>query len=108
VEPGESFRLHIGEGAFIPSENLKVYVRNITEDSRCPSDVTCVWAGQARVELVILKDSEVIAKHAALVDGEDLILQDYLLRVEALEPYPVSTRRIEPSDYIATVVVRKA
>jgi hypothetical protein len=103
----ERFRLHIDEGAFLPSENLRIYVRNVTEDSRCPSDITCVWAGQARVELVILKNSEVIAKHAALVDGEDLILQNYRLRVETLEPYPISTKRILPSEYVATVVVQK-
>ncbi len=40
-------KLHVNESAFIESENLQITLNRI-DDSRCPSDVTCIWAGEAK------------------------------------------------------------
>src|SRR3972149_9754011 len=45
------FVLQIDQSAEIKSEELKITFLNVTSDSRCPSDVTCIWQGQAGSEL---------------------------------------------------------
>lgn len=45
VPLNEEFCLTIGQRASVTGEDLAVSFEEMTEDSRCPSDVTCVWAG---------------------------------------------------------------
>ena len=76
------------------------------EDSRCPSDVTCIWEGRASVTLriynqtqyisIILTTGETPTSH---VDSYDITLIDVL-------PYPVSTKDIT-DEYVATISVSK-
>jgi hypothetical protein len=47
----EELCLSIGQHASVTGEDLVVSFEEVTEDSRCPSDVTCVWAG--RVSCVV-------------------------------------------------------
>ncbi len=53
VEPGVSFALAPGQTAEVKRSGTRVTFRQVREDSRCPVDVTCVWAGDAKVEVVI-------------------------------------------------------
>src|SRR4030042_6598201 len=43
---GEDFSLSIGQRALIAGENLGIRFEEVTEDSRCPRGVTCIWAGR--------------------------------------------------------------
>jgi hypothetical protein len=51
VRLNEEFCLSIGQYASVTGEDLVVSFEEVTEDSRCPSDVTCVWEG--RVSCVV-------------------------------------------------------
>jgi hypothetical protein len=51
VRLNEEFCLSIGQHVSVTGEDLTVSFEEVTEDSRCPSDVTCVWAG--RVSCVV-------------------------------------------------------
>ncbi|MDH3457612.1 MAG: hypothetical protein OER90_12310, partial [Gemmatimonadota bacterium] len=46
---GEEFQLAVGERVSIPEENLWLRFLGIASDSRCPSDVVCVWEGDGAV-----------------------------------------------------------
>lgn len=46
-----SIILKQGESIKIAKTNITAKYLTITEDSRCPEDVTCVWQGLAKVEL---------------------------------------------------------
>lgn len=41
-------------------EDVELKFSDVLSDSRCPEDVTCMWAGEAVVLIDILKDNEVI------------------------------------------------
>ncbi len=41
----------INKTAKIPNSKINLEFKNIVEDSRCPVDVTCVWAGIAIVDV---------------------------------------------------------
>ena len=49
-EPVE-LELRAGEGRRIAASAMHVDFRSVLEDSRCPQDVVCVWAGNAAIEL---------------------------------------------------------
>jgi hypothetical protein len=51
VRLNEEFCLSTGQHASIMAEDLTISLEEVTEDSRCPSGVTCVWAG--RVSCVV-------------------------------------------------------
>jgi len=49
VKLGTPFQIKAGEKAVIESEKLTLRFTNVTEDSRCPEGVRCIWAGQVSV-----------------------------------------------------------
>ena len=46
VSLGQEFSLHIGESASIRGEKLQFRFLEVTEDSRCPTGVVCIWEGR--------------------------------------------------------------
>ena len=46
VSLGQEFSLRIGESASIRGEELQIRFLEVTEDSRCPTGVVCIWEGR--------------------------------------------------------------
>lgn len=107
VELGLPFELKINQAGLIESENLRVEFVNVTEDSRCPSDVVCVWQGQATAFFeATLGNDDVYTFELTTGDSTKSIGQ-YSVALDSLQPYPKSTEKIEPSDYVAEITVKK-
>jgi hypothetical protein len=104
------FVLQINQSAEIKSEDIKITFLNVTSDSRCPSDVTCIWQGQAGIELDVQK-GEVESTVSLSIGGdsspEESIFNSYLIQLVDLSPYPISTKNIQPEDYTATIKITK-
>lgn len=49
------FLLQVGETVAIDGEGLTLAYERLLEDSRCPPDVQCVWAGNGRILLTVAK-----------------------------------------------------
>ena len=60
-----------GENKFLKEYETNVTFKQITEDSRCPQDVNCIWAGvaTAEVELMGLYTRPVIVKLSTINDA---------------------------------------
>jgi hypothetical protein len=106
------FYLKVGQTATVKSENIAVKFLEVTGDSRCPSDVVCIWAGQVSVVVNITKNGENLGDVALTlgVSNPGLSVKNvggYYIKVIAVNPYPISTHKIEQSEYIATLVVSK-
>lgn len=56
VDPGASFTLAPGETAVVKGADARITFKRVTDDSRCPVDVTCVWAGDAKIEITISRN----------------------------------------------------
>lgn len=119
---GEAFDLKVGETATIGSEGfssgLSVELTEIVEDSRCPSDVTCVWAGRAIVRVIVSSPGDVLgfgavelALEAGDMDAEgNRAIGDkasYELTLLELAPHPISSVQLNSGDYLATLEVVK-
>ncbi|MFI5720503.1 hypothetical protein [Nocardia sp. NPDC051750] len=48
-ELGTEFTLAAGDTAVLDEGRVAVLFRDVPEDSRCPADVACAWAGDATV-----------------------------------------------------------
>lgn len=108
----EPFKLKIGQQATINSEKISISFLNVTEDSRCPSDVVCIWQGQASIRISTEINGTNAGQFVLTVGGNEksavLGGGKYSIKMTGLEPYPVSTNHAELKDYIAILVVSKA
>ncbi len=109
TNPGEPFRLAVGEAADLPDEELTVSFVGVKADSRCPSDAHCIWAGDAEVEVRVRRGEEetTVSLHTHGGDRYPKEAQAFghTLSLEAVDPYPKSADKISPEDYVATLKV---
>lgn len=76
---------------------IKVTVRSVSEDSRCPKDVTCVWAGQVTVQATLEKGKE--KKTGPITLNQPITFEGVTLKLIQVDPEKESGREISPSDY---------
>lgn len=100
--------LGVGESVSFRDEDLRVRFLRVDNDSRCPSDVTCVTGGEATVTVEARRASASSALLTLVLPTADTATyQGYEIRLLELEPYPVSTVTPNPAAYEATVVASK-
>lgn len=51
VQAGDTVELQVGESAVLGNNGPRITFKAVEADSRCPVNVTCVWAGDAQVRL---------------------------------------------------------
>jgi hypothetical protein len=108
---GKEFTLRPGATATLTDAGFKVKLEQVTDDSRCPVDVTCVWAGDAVAVLRINPDRAGETKRLHINRGADRpgeAEQDaYVIRFVKLLPAPRNNQTIPSEDYRATFVVQR-
>lgn len=112
---GEPFTVRIGQTAVLAAEELRLTFESVVEDTRCPTNVECEWSGEAR-PLVIVHHSENDSTSLDFntnpfpdLTVEQFTVRDYLIRMEALDPYPDDIHDpIEPEEYRLTLLITKA
>ena len=107
--PGEIIELKIGEQAAIKGSNLELTFVDLSEDSRCPSSVVCIWEGRAIVNLQLkinndLEEIELISRSGHPQIAEKSI-GDWDIRLVNVSPYPETQTPIEKEKYIISLVV---
>ena len=111
VRLGREFKLKVGRQVTVKGTKLRIRFVTVENDSRCPSDVTCVWAGNAavRLQLGTGKGSKTVtlntSKSPSFVGETEY--HGYKVKLVELNPYPRSDRKIAPRDYTATLLVNK-
>lgn len=105
----KEFSLGIGQTASIEKEKLFINFKAVLEDSRCPVNVVCVWAGNGKVEFEIL---DIDGQNKTLtLNTEDepraTTLKGHKLKLISLNPPRVDGVSISPGDYSVTLLVEK-
>ena len=103
--------LRVGETTFV--DNIEIRFGAVLEDSRCPEDVQCVWAGNAQVELGVgpprgtqgPTQRMLLNTMEGAKSGEAWGLQVTLVE---LTPAPKSTPPIPPDSYVVRLKVEPA
>jgi len=84
-------------GERVQVDGPAVTPREVLEDSRCPSDVQCVWAGRLRLRATIHLGSG--DEDHVLLLGEQVQVADGALELAEAWPEPVVGGAITPADY---------
>ena len=95
--------LRVGQEARVGGTVLLVTFLGVTNDSRCPSDVMCVWAGNAAVAIATRVAMGPTVRHVlnTTLDPRSADVGGYRVTLAGLRPYPVSTSRIPADRYVA-------
>lgn len=110
AELDKPFELKVGEQAVIESENMAVTFVGVAGDSRCPSDVVCIWAGQASVTVAVEVNGKDMGERTLVIGADpspSAAFGQYSVQLAGLEPYPKSGVQTNPEDYVAGFVVSK-
>lgn len=78
-------------------------VTKVLEESRCPSDVTCIQAGRVRVALSINSPSG--PSQNELEVGQLVTTETLAITLSDVTPYPISTGTIGESEYRFTLTI---
>ena len=114
-KPVKYFRSEVkvspGQEVAVARTRLRIKFAAVENDSRCPSDVTCVWAGNAAVKLELtgLGKAQSVTLNTSKAGQfvSETVYQGYKVTLVDLSPYPRSTQKIAASAYQATLVVSK-
>jgi hypothetical protein len=110
ASPGQEFSLAVSQRAELTGEDLTVTFKDVSEDSRCPKNVVCIWEGRAVCNLTVQK---------AGVTGELVLTQPGLTLAPttqdyqgyqysfSVEPYPEAGKSIAKSDYRLVMSIRR-
>lgn len=108
---GQEFSVKLGQQLKIEGEDLQIKFAAVTEDSRCPADVNCIWAGNARVALDLIENKcttritvNTQSNSQAADEGKS---GRYRVKLVKLDPYPRTDRKTAPGDYSATLLISK-
>jgi hypothetical protein len=110
-------RVQAGDTVTLDNGALLVTFSQVTEDSRCPKDVMCVWMGRAVVSLHVVVDgvdrgdvaAELYAGPRNPRSPDRAVMVDrYRLSLTDLQPYPTAStagKRDPVNAYVATLHV---
>jgi hypothetical protein len=112
VELDKPFQMRIGQTAEVGSEKIVITFKGVTEESRCPSDVQCAWAGRVTAALEVSvagggPGGITLALDPGAEDKARAPAAAYQIELREVDPYPISVIPIKAGDYVATIMVSK-
>jgi hypothetical protein len=100
--PGRESTLSIGQTVTNSGEGLKITFLEVISDSRCPSGLTCIWAGEVVCAVRIEEGTQTsivdFIQSGNTDDYSQMTYGDYQYTFK-VEPYPVSGQEISDKDY---------
>lgn len=106
----QSVTLGVNKSKKLFDRRITVKVLAVVEDSRCPKDVDCIQAGNAKVRISVRKgtDSSKIVDLDLNAGQKSVMFEKYKITLSALTPYPASAAPIKRNKYLATLTVSPA
>ncbi|MGK2962760.1 MAG: hypothetical protein ACSLFK_11515 [Gemmatimonadaceae bacterium] len=107
AETGRQFELAVGADAEVAGTPLRIRFLGVGDDSRCPVDVQCVWAGNAVVRLRLTggRAASDLGLNTGL-DPKSASYAGHTVFLSGLAPAPRSGTTIPQASYVATLEVR--
>jgi hypothetical protein len=107
VSLNENFELPPGGSAVIAGASFAVRFNRVSGDSRCPADAICIQGGDAIVHITAIDDDALVDLELHTGSMAPVQYGRYTISLVELQPYPFSSRPIQPGDYRATLKVTR-
>jgi hypothetical protein len=116
VNLDEPFFLNFGGSKVLRPDNLRIEFQQVLEESRCPSDAVCIWAGRARIGLLLQTTADSVRLELVIpgfVAQSDTLAHQpvdtigYRITLLQLDPYPHSQRQAPDSEYRALLKISR-
>lgn len=107
---GTQLVLRVGESAAL-GEDYRLSFQSVASDSRCPTDVQCVWEGEAALvvgpshPLMRFRPDTLRLRGGRAVDS--MQVGPFVVKPIALAPARLSTHPVPADSYRATFAVRR-
>lgn len=105
----DEFILAPGQTALVKDTEVRITFDRVSEDSRCPTDVTCIWEGDAVVVLRVKAAADEATREVHTQGDPPRSRRapagDYVVTLVRLDPAPLSTAPVAASAYRATLRV---
>jgi hypothetical protein len=102
------FTLAPGETAAIDDTDVRVRFLRVSGDSRCPADAVCIQGGDALVHIRAANgDTREYELHTADESRAAVTHHGVRIALVNLQPFPFSSRTIQPEEYRATFRVTR-
>jgi hypothetical protein len=107
AEPGVSFALPVGQTVSVKGTDTRLTFSEVREDSRCPTDVTCVWAGDAKIRVVVSRNGAADETRIMSITppNNEARTDNLRIRFVGLAPVPRQADANAPRSYVAQFVV---
>lgn len=101
--------LKVGKQKTVTPNKIKIQFLSLIEDSRCPADAQCVWAGNAKIKVKIWnsRDSKEVEINTTSGGPLGASFDGYAINLVKLTPAPKSNIRINRNGYTATFEIRR-
>jgi hypothetical protein len=103
------FTLAVGQSGVFADENLSVIFVRVVDDTRCPIDAMCVWAGDATMAVYARKVGKAAKTLNLTLSGnaQPVEYEGFGFRAQHLLPGQVSGEPIPPQDYTVELLVNR-
>jgi hypothetical protein len=109
AQKDQMVKIRVGQQKSVPQNGLTIKFLSLVEDSRCPTDTDCIWAGNAKIKVQISNrrgGSQTFEMNTNLGPKGDSF-GGYAIYLESLAPAPRSNIRINRNGYTATFKISK-
>ena len=106
-------KVKIGKKAKFNTKSIRFI--EAKDDSRCPSDVTCVWPGEV-IAVIGIYEGDSLVEKKEFVFGiksinpdnpeEILVTEKDTIFGYNISPYPISTKQIKPTEYFLELLIK--
>ena len=110
VPLGQQATLSAGQTAAVNNEDLSFWFIKVSGDSRCPTGVQCIQAGDAKCDILFLlkgTPTKITLTDTGGTQGYAQAKFDQYSLSFRVEPYPVYGKTIAPGDYKLLITVTK-
>jgi len=108
---GDSIDLSISETIYNYESEISIKFDSVINDSRCPTNVTCIWEGNAAMKYSFSKYNNSISFVLNTNGGpnfkRDTVIFAYKIEFLNLYPYPEDPGEISQSDYFSKILILK-
>jgi hypothetical protein len=109
AQSAQNLRIQVNQQKKIPRGNLTVHFVSLLEDSRCPTDTNCIWAGNAKIQVKLRKARGAWQTFEMNTGAEPqtVTFEGYEFRLVDLDPKPATNVRINRNGYTARLEIGK-